>query len=98
MFALITLVLEVQVVRDSMFAPLVNGCESNNHIEFTPASLLYTKGRAFDSCSEDLGQCMYPMHLIIFFAHTLYRPISKGFVQFVGYFLEASSGDLFATC
>ena len=98
MFALITLVLEVQVVRDSMFATLVNGCESNDHIEFTPASLLYTKWRAFDSCLENPGQCMYSMHLSIIFAHTLYRPISKGLVQFVGYFLEASSGDLFATC
>ena len=36
-----------------------------------------------------------PKHI---FSRTLDRSICKGLVQFVGYFLEASSGNLFATC
>ncbi len=98
MFALVALVLEVQVMPNGMFAPFVNGCESNNHIEFTPTSLLYTKGWAFNGCEEHLGQCMYPKHLSMSSSHTLDRSIRKGLVQFVGYFLEASSGNLFAAC
>ena len=96
-FALIALVLEVQVVRDGMFPTLVNGVETNNHIEFTPASLLYTKRWAFEGCIENVGQFMCPKYPNISSSHTLGRSIPKGLVQFVGYFLEASSGDLFAT-
>ena len=97
-FALIALALEVQVVCDGMFPTLVNGCETNNHIEFTPASLLYTKGWAFEGCIENLGQPICPKYLNMSASHTLDRSICKGLVQFVGYFLEASSGDLFPTC
>ena len=61
-FALIALVLEVQVMRDGMFPTLVNGVETDNHIEFTPARLLYTKRWAFEGCIESLGQFMCPKY------------------------------------
>ena len=96
-FALIALALEVQVVRDCMFATLVNGVETNDHIEFTPACLLYTERWAFEGYIENPGQFMCSKYPNISSPHTLGRSIPKGLVQFVGYFIEASSGDLFAT-